>query len=229
MIPPEQGLTTRFILLSASARSLRGSRAEFLHFGFPLTRHAEIIDALADLAHDPYTAMIIAAEPEIEQIVHVLQVACRIPERSVYLATQASTQEHVISAAIRSGVSGFLTLPLTPHGLHDALLTRPVAKPEDRDIHLEDLIVHLDEQRISWKGKSLILPAGEFKILSYIALAYPEMIALDTLISVYGSAPDRRNSSVRTAIARLRRRLRTLDPAADFIRTVHTAGYCLSA
>lgn len=229
MIAQGQRLTTRFILLSTEARSLRGSRAEFLHFGFPLTRHAEAIDALADLAHDPYTALIVAAEPELELVPRVLQVACGIPDRSVYLATRASTQEHVINAAVRSGVQGFLTLPLTPHGLHDALAISPPPAPGEREIQFHDLIVHLDEQRVSWKEKSLILPVGEFKLLSYIAQAYPETITLDTLISVYGATPDKRKSSVRTAIARLRRRLRSLDPGADFIRTVQFAGYSLSA
>lgn len=229
MTRAEQRLSTRYILLSGDARSLRGTRAEFLHFGFPVTRYAEALDALADLAHDPHTALIIAADPELDQITRVLELACAIPERSIFLATRASTQEHVLSAAVRSGVDGFLTLPITPHGLHDALMFHPTTESEDREIHLHGLTVHLDEQRISWKGNSLILPSGEFKLLSYIARAYPETIPLDTLTSVYGVTADKRNSSVRTAIARLRRRLRSLDPGADFIQTVQFAGYCLSA
>jgi len=231
MTIPGLGITTRYIFLACHPHSLRGSRAEFLHFGVPVTRYAEPLEALVDLAHDPHAALVIAAESDADtaQTERILELASAIPDRSLYLAVREGTSARTISAAARAGVRATLALPLTPHGLKSAVGTHPGMRPEDRSIELGDLIVHLDRQSVSWKGETLVLPAREFLLLSHIARAYPDTIPLETLSVAYGVDPEDRKSSVRTTIARLRRRLRDLDPAADFIQTVQFAGYCLTA
>ncbi|WP_449282942.1 winged helix-turn-helix domain-containing protein [Leucobacter sp.] len=225
----EHGLT-RFVVLASDPKQVRGTRSEFLHFGFPITRHEDPLEALTDLAHDPHAAMIVVAErdDDCDHTERLLELACAIPGRAVFLGVLDGSPRRLTTAAVRSGVHGFLPLPLTPKTLHLALSAQPIID-SGSEVHFGDLVVHLDEQRISWKGTSLTLAVAEFTLLWHIARAYPDSVSLEMLAAAYGETQSDRRATVRQAIARLRRKLREIDPAADFIQTVQFAGYTLSA
>ena len=218
----------RFVL-HGHGTQLRGSFAEFRHAGVPLTVHAEIVDALADLAHDEHTSLILAGGEPFDRLAAIIQIAAPVCGGSLFLGVSADTDTSTIAAALRAGIRGTIRLPVTPNRLRELTRLHPISATQSRSLHIGDLTLDVQHRSLRWQDHALLLPAREFELLHQIVRAYPDSVSIDTLALSFGSDLEDPHASVRVAMTKLRARLASFAPAQTLIETVRVSGYRLAS
>jgi len=219
----------RFVVHGNSTDILRGSFAEFRHAGVPITMHAEIVGALADLAHDDDASLILAGGEAFEQLSAILQIAQPVCGGSIFLGVFDTTATATIASAMKAGVRGTVRLPMTPQRLREVSRLHPRTGPIERILTIGELTLDIPHRSLRWRDQSLLLPAREFELLHQIIRAYPESVSIDTLALAFGSDLEDPHASVRVAMTKLRARLAAFAPAQALIETVRVAGYRLAS
>ncbi|MBT2485913.1 MULTISPECIES: winged helix-turn-helix domain-containing protein [unclassified Microbacterium] len=219
----------RFVLHGRSAEILRGSFAEFRHAGVPITVHAEIVDALADLAHDYEASLVLAGGESFDRLAAIMQIAEPVCGGSIFLGVSEETETSTIEAAMRAGLRGTIRLPITPDRLREVTRLHPRTGPQDRTLRFGELTLDITHRSLRWQKHALLLPPREFELLHQIVRAYPESVSIDTLALAFGSDLEDPQASVRVAMTKLRARLATFAPAQALIETVRVAGYRLAS
>lgn len=220
---------SRFVVHGDAEHVLRGSAGEFRHAGVPVTVHGEIVDALADLAHDDSSSLVLAGGESSERLCAILQVALPLARRAVFLGVFGDTETQTITSAVRAGVRGTIQVPLTPARLRETLRLHPTTSPVHRELTIGELMLDLPHRSLRWRDRALLLPVREFELLHHIFLAHPESVSIDTLALAFGADLDDPQASVRVAMTKLRARLAGFAPAEALIETVRVSGYRLAS
>jgi len=228
MSSPSSG-DARFVLHGRSAEILRGSFAEFRHARVPITVHAEIVDALADLAHDYESSLILASGESFERLAAIIQIAEPVCGGSIFLGVSDSTETATIEASMRAGLRGTIRLPITPDRLREVARLHPGTGTQGRSLRFGELTLDVPHRTLRWRDHALLLPPREFELLHQIVRAYPGSVSIDTLALAFGSDLEDPHASVRVAMTKLRARLANFAPAQALIETVRVAGYRLAS
>ncbi len=219
----------RFVVHGKSTDILRGSFAEFRHAGVPITMHSEIVEALADLAHDEDASLVLASEEPIDQISAILHIAHPVCGGSIFLGVSETTATATIAAVMNAGVRGTVRLPMTPQRLRELARLHPRTGTIERILTIGELTLDVPHRTLLWRDQALLLPAREFDLLHQIIRAYPESVSIDALALAFGSDLEDPHASVRVAMTKLRARLAAFAPAQALIETVRVAGYRLAS
>lgn len=219
----------RFVVHGSSIAVLRGSFAEFRHAGVPVTIHSEIVDALADLAHDDHASLILAGGEPFERLAAIMQVAGPVCDGSIFLGVSDDTETATIAAAMRAGVKGTIRLPITPERIREVTRLHPRTASADKTLSIGELTLDVPHRSVRWRDHVLLFPAREFELLHQIVRAYPDSVSIDTLALSFGADLEDPHASVRVAMTKLRARLATFAPAEALIETVRVAGYRLAS
>lgn len=219
----------RFVLHGRGPDILRGSFAEFRHAGVPVTVHAEVVEALADLAHDHHASLVLGSGESFENLAAIIQIAGPVCDGALFLGISDATETSTIAAAMNAGVRGTVRLPVTPDRLRELARLHPRSAPPDRTLRIGELTLDVSHRSLRWHDHALLLPAREFELLHQIIRAYPDSVSIDVLALSFGSDLEDPHASVRVAMTKLRSRLAAFAPAQALIETVRVAGYRLAS
>jgi len=109
---------------------------------------------------------------------------------------------------------------------------RRAALKQERDIILGDLALNMIEQRGYWRGVDLVLTVGEFRVIELLAsdagtwVTYRAIYDRMHYVGFYGGEGiNGYRGNVRSAIKRIRNKLKAFDPAFDRIENYTGFGY----
>ncbi|MEU2205360.1 winged helix-turn-helix domain-containing protein [Microbacterium oleivorans] len=224
--------STRVIVLADESTIVRGSQAEFRHFGVCLVLRTDVIRALAELVHDPDAVIVVPAALTGCDLEDVIDLARAADPRAVLLGVPTDMDPATVAHASMAGPNATVPLPLTPERLATHLRAVLGLLPPRHAgiIQVGDLTVDADRFRVEWRGAFVETTPREFDILLTLALAHPRMITLAELASRYGTGTDR-YASVRTAVGKLRRRFAEVSGEGRdaVLLTQHGVGYRFAA
>src|SRR3546814_16762421 len=105
--------SARVILLASDLTAVRGSVAEYRHFGVSLVVRHDILGALTELVHDPNAFIVVSSELPCQNIADVLDLAVATSRSPVLFGLHASTSAGVVALAVAAGAHGLVDLPVT--------------------------------------------------------------------------------------------------------------------
>lgn len=222
--------STRVVILAPGEDALRGSAAEFRHFGTSPVVRTEIVSALADVVHDPSAVLVVSSELPCLELRDVLDLAVAACETAVIFGLTASTAPEAVALALGAGVRATVDLPLTPERIAHTLRTLPVSAPKTGPVVLGDLVVDETRHSVAWSGVPVDLTPREFALVSELARAHPGLVTLDDLAEVYGSRARDPRAAVRVAITHIRTRIAAVagPQGQASIETIRGVGYRLA-
>lgn len=223
--------STKVVILAGHENVLRGSRAEFRHFGISPVVRTEIVTALAEVIHDPAAVLVVSSDLPCLELRDVLDLAVAACGTAVLLGLAADTTAAALELALVAGVRSSVDLPLTGERIANALQSLPVAPTRTSPVVVGELTVDDERHTVTWSGRSVNLTRREFAIVRELADTHPGLVTLDQLAAAYdGSARDP-HAAVRVAINHVRRRFESVAGlhGASCIETVRGVGYRLSA
>lgn len=222
--------STRVVVLAPGAHAVRGSQAEFRHFGLSVVVREDILAALTEVVHDPNATLVVAADVPCETLRDVLDLALVTCRSSVLLGVTPRTDTAAISAAVRAGVRATVDLPLSAERLARELRSLPSAGVATGPIAVGALTVDRARHRLHWGDRAIDLTPREFDVVAELAERYPGVVRLEDLARDYrGSAADPA-AAVRVVITHVRSRISEVaGPAGGaMIQTVRGVGYRLA-
>jgi DNA-binding response OmpR family regulator len=222
--------STRVVVLGPGDHVVRGSQAEYRHFGVSVVVRQDILAALTEVVHDPNAMLVVAADVPCETLRDVLDLAIATCRSSVLLGVTPLTETSAISMAMRAGVRATVDLPISAERLARSLRSLPSADTGSGPIAVGALTVDRARHRLEWGGVSIDLTPREFDVVAELASHYPGVVRLEDLARDYrGSAADPA-AAVRVVITHVRSRISEVaGPAgAAMIQTVRGVGYRLA-
>ena len=142
----------------------------------------------------------------------------------VMLTAKAAEIDRVLGLEL--GADDYVTKPFSPRELVlriKNLLKRHSVAGEPEQLRAGELVLNIPRHRVTWKGKSLVLTATEFKVLTILLERKGRVQSREQLLKDawgYNNVVDTR--TVDTHMRRLREKL---GPAAKCLETVRGVGY----
>jgi DNA-binding response OmpR family regulator len=142
----------------------------------------------------------------------------------IMLTAKAAEIDRVLGLEL--GADDYLTKPFSPRELVlrvKKMLQRSQPEEESSTLRFGDLLIDIPRHVVSWRGRSIVLTATEFKLLTVLAQRRGRVQSRDHLLRdvwEYNSLVDTR--TVDTHMRRLREKL---GPAAKHLDTVRGVGY----
>jgi two-component system KDP operon response regulator KdpE len=134
-------------------------------------------------------------------------------------------------SALRAGADDYITKPFDPRELLarlEAVLRRASARPQESVIAGGGLEVDLAAHVVRRDGEEIHLTRTEFELLSVLVKNCGCLLTHRRLLSeVWGPAYADDTQVLRTAIARLRRKIEPLEGRRRYIRTAQGVGFRL--
>lgn len=145
------------------------------------------------------------------------------------LSARASVADRIIG--LEQGADDYLIKPFVPEELVarvKAILRRSVSHSEQSPaIQSGDLVIDLRGHRVLFRGRRINLTATEFRVLELLATHKGRAFSRDEIIE---SALQNEDAvTERTVDAHIVGIRKALGPAAAYIETVRTIGYCFQA
>ncbi|MDD7929898.1 winged helix-turn-helix domain-containing protein [Microbacterium thalli] len=219
------------IVLAPDTTAVRGTMAEFRHFGVSLVVKTDILAALTELVHDPMAVIVVSSEIPCQDTADVLDLAVATCRSAVLFGLHPSTPTAAVSRALTAGVRGVIELPVTPERLTHTLRSVPTAPSNaPGEVSVGDLRIDVGRHLVQLRDAVVPTTPREFDVLLALATSYPGMVSLSELADRHGSGADP-YASVRVVIARLRTRFAQLAgvPRESVIATQRGIGYRLAA
>ncbi|SDR98082.1 hypothetical protein SAMN04489751_0948 [Brevibacterium sandarakinum] len=117
----------RRLFVLGNNEAVRAAAAEFRYIGASVTLCTRVTDALAGLAREPDTMLIVSSDLPTEAVTIAVELAASIRQRSVFLGIAPGTDDELIRQAFRLGARAIVVLPLTADRLQRLLQTLPSA------------------------------------------------------------------------------------------------------
>lgn len=217
----------RVVVLSHDKRDVRGSLAEFLHFGLSIVVRDDIIAALREVVRDSSTVLVIACDIPCRTLTDVIDLAVATCGSAVLFGLHPHTDARTIGLALDAGVQSTVRLPLTGERLAHVLRQVHIAAEAREPVTAGSLIVDPIRHEVRWQGRPVDTTPREFDSLLTLARGYPHMVTLSELAAQYGPVSDPL-SSVRVIVNRLRARITAVaGPDQAVIETIRGIGYRL--
>jgi len=217
----------RVVVLSHDKRDVRGSLAEFLHFGLSIVVRDDIIAALREVVRDPSTVLVIACDIPCRTLTDVLDLAVATCGSAVLLGLHPAADARIIGRALEAGVQGTVHLPLTAERLAQALRGVSFASMSRETVTAGALVIDPVRHEVQWQGRPVDTTPREFDSLLTLARGYPQMVPLTELAAQYGPVSDP-FASVRVIINRIRARIAAVTGSDEIvIETIRGIGYRL--
>lgn len=223
--------STRVIVLAPDSSAVRGTPAEFRHFGLSVVLRGDILLALAEVARDPHAVLVVSSELSCESIVDVFDLALATARSSVLFGNTPTTDLNTLTMGMTAGIRATVDLPLTPERLERALRVLPLVSPETGPITVGALSVDPGLYRLAWDGTPIAVTPREFSIVLELARRYPHVATLDELARGYAGTAVDPHGGVRVAITHVRSRIAAIAGvhSAKIIETVRGVGYRLAS
>ena len=110
--------------------------------------------------------------------------------------------------------------------IHERLLQENPGIHSKKEIHLQDVTIHLDSRRVFRQNQEIIFTAKEFDVLAYLSLHPDVVISKEVLFEeIWGLNALGDLSTITVHINRIREKLNEIEPPCDIIQTVWGAGY----
>lgn len=218
----------RVVVLSHDARDVRGSLAEFLHFGLSVVIRDDIVAALKEVVREPTTILVVACDIPCRTLSDVLDLAVATCGSAVFLGLHPAADSRVIARAIEAGVHGTIGLPLTGERLAEAIGSLTFESRARDTVAAGPLVIDPEFYEVRWQGAHIDTTPREFAALLSLARAYPQMATLTDLAKEYGPVADP-FASVRVIINRIRTRIASVaGEDRVVIETIRGVGYRLT-
>lgn len=219
----------RIVVLSSDPHVVRGSTAEFRHFGASLVLRADVVSALTEVVRDPDTILLVCSDVDCQDMASVLELALATSRSTVLFGVHPAGGLGALGTAVAAGVGGIVDLPVTPERLVAALRDLPVPTTDlPGPVTVGGLVVDRYRHRVELFGTPIPTTPREFDILLALATSYPGVVTLDRLAGGRGRGAGHR-ASVRVMVAGLRSRFSALTGVARdaVIETQRGVGYRL--
>lgn len=223
--------SARVIVLASDPTAVRGTVAEFRHFGVSLVVRHDVLSALTELVHDPTALILVSSELPCPDIADVLDLTVATCKSAVLFGLHSASPAALAATAISAGAQGVVELPVTPERLSKTLrglAPRPAITLGV--VSAGQLTVDVERHQVQLRGTVVNTTPREFEILLALATSHPRMVTLDELADTHGGGSDP-YASVRVVIARLRSRFAELVGVSReaVIETQRGVGYRLAA
>lgn len=166
--------------------------------------------------------------PEIDGL-EVCKMVRRDPATAaipiVMLTAKAAEVDRVLGLEL--GADDYITKPFSPRELvlrvKNLLQRRESASEEPAALSFGQLMIHVPQHQVTWRGRPIELTATEFRLLTVLAQRHGRVQSREQLLRdvwEYNSLIDTR--TVDTHMRRLRDKL---GPAAEYLHTIRGVGY----
>ncbi|KXC07049.1 response regulator transcription factor [Microbacterium hominis] len=228
-IAPLHGITTA-VLLSPDF-DIRGTAAEYRHFGYSVVTHRDLLDALLEVAHDPGAVLIVSSDCDTMPLSSILDLAVGMCGPDVILGLGTGDAADAMRAGIAAGIRSSVDLPLTPDRLRAAMKRLPQTAQEDIEaVCVGELTVDPGRHKVYWGDVPIEVTLREFSILLALTRAHPYIATLEQLAVEYAGTATDPIASIRVAIKRIRMRLSEAGASPNPpIETVRGLGYRLAS
>ncbi|MGB2245321.1 MAG: response regulator transcription factor [Flavobacteriaceae bacterium] len=140
----------------------------------------------------------------------------------IFLSARGEDYSHV--AAFESGADDYVTKPIKPRILNSkvkAMLRRFIHDDTGANIVIDDMVINVEEYKVVYQGKEIILPRKEFELL-YLLASKPGKVfkRLKIMESVWGSDVVVGDRTIDVHIRKLREKI-----GEEFFKTVKGVGY----
>ena len=127
------------------------------------------------------------------------------------------------------GCDDYLTKPFNMGELVarcKALIRRAHGQPAP-ELRIGDLLINTASHQVTWKGKTAILPAMEYRLLEYLASRAGEVVSKEDILDhLYDFNSENFSNVIEVYVSYLRRRFDP-GPVHKLIHTVRGQGYLL--
>lgn len=218
------------VVLLTDAIDVRGTAAEFRHFGLRVDTHHDVVAALIGLARDHESILVVSSDIQRPSLSEALDLGVALCGSAVILGLGEGDAAAAVRVAIAAGVHTIVDLPLTPERLHEAIRKLPDPTTDLEPVQAGQLRVDPGRHQVEWRGTSIDVTPREFAVLLALARAHPFMATLDQLAVEYASTATDPIASIRVAINRIRARLTEAGAGSRTpIETVRGVGYRLAS
>lgn len=140
----------------------------------------------------------------------------------MFLSARGEDYSHV--AAFESGADDYVTKPIKPRILNSkvkALLRRLLKEENDGRITLADMVIDVEEYKVTQNGVELVLPRKEFELLYLLASKPGKVFKRQKIMeTVWGSDVVVGDRTIDVHIRKLREKI-----GEDYFKTVKGVGY----
>lgn len=218
------------VVLLGSTDDIRGSSREFLRFGITLVVREDVLAALAEMAREPESLLIVSTTVSSAPLGEILELVVTMYGPNVMLGRGHGDIGAEMATAMAADVSSSLDLPLTAESLKKQILTIPRRGRFDRSsLTIGGLTVNPIRRHALWWGEYIDLTPLEITILYKLMQAYPYTAPIEELSAGMSGSTSDPVGTIRVSISRTRSRLRSVGRGSPaVIETIRGIGYRLS-
>jgi two-component system, OmpR family, KDP operon response regulator KdpE len=222
-------VTQRILVCDDEPQILRALRVILRDAGFEVDPASTAAEALDTAAVRPPNAAIIDLVLPDESGIEVCRRLREWTEMPIIVLSAVGDEDQKV-AALEAGADDYMTKPFGPRELVarlQAVMRRAAAAPDEPTIVVDGLEVDLAARLVRRAGQEVHLTPIEFDLLRMLVRNRGRLLMHRTLLTeVWGAPYANDTQTLRTHIARLRRKL---EPAGDdgprYIRTDPGVGY----
>ena len=157
---------------------------------------------------------------------------CRIIRKSwdipiIMLTARGDVTDRIVGLEL--GADDYLAKPFEPRELVariQAVLRRGTAAEQKVFIETGDVVLHLDKQKATLKGKNLDLTTAEFEMLAFFVKNQGKVLKRDRILDeIRGLDWDSFDRSIDVLVSRLRQKLGDDSRNPKYIKTIWGSGY----
>ncbi|MBO9578369.1 MAG: response regulator transcription factor [Microbacteriaceae bacterium] len=211
---------------------VRGRPAEYRQRGLALSGASGALDALARLARDPASAVVIPADSAGEDAESLVEAVQALTGTPVIIGVRFPADLERWRGLLSHPDVRVVELPVTPAKLGAIVDALHEPEPEaDRVLRCGALELRTGEHRVQWHGSEVRLPRRPFDVLELLMAESPRVVPAREIVArvhpVHGI--DWSVIGVRSAIKTIRHELRAAVPERPLpIASVRTIGYAVT-
>lgn len=207
---------------------VRGRAAEHRFHHFHVVTRPDPIAALAEAARHDDAVLLVPSDLDPTCLASLLELARHLRSVPVLLALRPGWGRESVGIAVQHGVTTLAHAPVTPSEIgsaaHHALLGVQHETPEP--VRIGALALDTSRRTLTWQGRVVPLQQRQIDLTHRLMLAHPGAASLSDL-QRRTAQPDAAITTVRTAIARVRRAFDATTGAHVSVDVVPTVGYRL--
>ena len=218
----------RVLAIESPTAPLRGRTAEFRHRGISLSRPADALSALREIAKEPGSIVLVPTDMSGIPLLDFIEIVVALAHAPVVVGVAPDAPPALVAQCLDLGAVGMIALPITPSRLAAVLspLHRALDREPEIDLQCSRITLSPAEHRVLVGQTEVHLSPKEFDVLRYLMQAFPRVIPVDELVHEFADGDKERTLNVRIAIYRIRTKLTQAAPGhPPLIETLRGIGY----